>query len=385
MRTKVKKLTSVILAVVMMLGILTIAPLTVSAATYGDFEYTLEDDYTCTITKYNGSAANVTIPSTIYGNKVCKIGKEAFKNNKNVQYIKVPQTVKVIQTDAFSYCKKLKKIDLPEYANEIQNYAFAQSAIENIVLPNGITYLGELLFYRCENLKTVKIPNTVTCVRSYAFAYCTSLQSIIIPDSVDHFDEWLTFKDCVNLRSITIGSGLENNVHMCDGTDTSYFYGCSSIESITVTNKNKNYCSIDGVLYSKDKKKLLLYPPAKKDKEYVITNGVETIGYTFSNCKYLKTITIPSSVDDIVNSLDVSGIGYCNGKIPGFTIKGYKGTAAERYARNNDFNFVQLQVVPTSVALNKTTLTLDTGKTSNLKATVYPSNASNKMHSPHRH
>lgn len=153
MRTKVKKLTSVILAAVMMLGILTIAPLTVSAATYGDFEYTLEDDFTCTITGYNGSAANVTIPSTIYGNKVCKIGKEAFKNNKNVQYIKVPQTVKVIQTDAFSYCKKLKKIDLPKYANEIQDYAFAQSAIENIVLPNGITYLGELLFYRCENLK----------------------------------------------------------------------------------------------------------------------------------------------------------------------------------------------------------------------------------------
>ena len=378
MRTKVKKLTSVILAAVMMLGILTIAPLTVSAATYGDFEYTLEDDFTCTITGYNGSAANVTIPSTIYGNKVCKIGKEAFKNNKNVQYIKVPQTVKVIQTDAFSYCKKLKKIDLPKYANEIQDYAFAQSAIENIVLPNGITYLGELLFYRCENLKTVKIPNTVTCVRPYAFVYCTSLQSIIIPDSINHFDDSLTFKDCVNLRSITIGSGLENNDYMCDGTDNSYFYGCSSIESITVSNNNRNYCSMNGVLYSKDKKKLLLYPPAKKDKEYVIPNGVETIDYTFSNCKYLKTITIPSSVDDIGNSLDVAGIGYCNGKIPGFTIKGYKGTAAERYARNNDFNFVQLQVVPTSVALNKTTLTLDTGKTSTLKATVYPSNAANK-------
>ena len=378
MRTKVKKLTSVILAAVMMLGILTIAPLTVSAATYGDFEYTLEDDFTCTITGYNGSAANVTIPSTIYGNKVCKIGKEAFKNNKNVQYIKVPQTVKVIQTDAFSYCKKLKKIDLPKYANEIQDYAFAQSAIENIVLPNGITYLGELLFYRCENLKTVKIPNTVTCVRPYAFVYCTSLQSIIIPDSINHFDDSLTFKDCVNLRSITIGSGLENNDYMCDGTDNSYFYGCSSIESITVSNNNRNYCSMNGVLYSKDKKKLLLYPPAKKDKEYVIPNGVETIDYTFSNCKYLKTITIPSSVDDIGNSLDVAGIGYCNGKIPGFTIKGYKGTAAERYARNNDFNFVQLQIVPTSVALNKTTLTLDTGKTSTLKATVYPSNAANK-------
>lgn len=77
MRTKVKKLTSVILAAVMMLGILTIAPLTVSTATYGDFKYTFVDDY-CTITKYNGSAANVTIPSTIHDYKVCKIGAGAF-------------------------------------------------------------------------------------------------------------------------------------------------------------------------------------------------------------------------------------------------------------------------------------------------------------------
>ena len=61
-----------------------------------------------------------------------------------------------------------------------------------------------------------------------------------------------------------------------------------------------------------------------------------------------------------------------------FTIYGYGGTEAEACALRNDFNFVQLQVVPTSVALNKTTLTLDIGKTSNLRATVYPSNASNK-------
>ena len=91
MRTKVKKLTSVILAVVMMLGILTIAPLTVSAATYGDFEYTLEDDYTCTITKYNGSAANVTIPSTIHDYKVCKIGAGAFYDCSSLEKIVIPR------------------------------------------------------------------------------------------------------------------------------------------------------------------------------------------------------------------------------------------------------------------------------------------------------
>lgn len=48
------------------------------SATYGDFEYTLEDDYTCTITGYNGSAANVTIPSTIYGYKVSALSDTAF-------------------------------------------------------------------------------------------------------------------------------------------------------------------------------------------------------------------------------------------------------------------------------------------------------------------
>ena len=67
MRTKVKKLTSVILAAVMMLGILTIAPLTVNAATYGDFEYTIEDNSTCTITNYNGFDSNLSIPSQING------------------------------------------------------------------------------------------------------------------------------------------------------------------------------------------------------------------------------------------------------------------------------------------------------------------------------
>ena len=114
MRTKVKKLTSVILAVVMMLGILTIVPLTVSAATYGDFEYTLEDDYTCTITKYNGSAANVTIPSTIHDYKVCKIGAGAFYDCSSLEKIVIPDSVKEIcwspMYGCFQKCNNLKEI-----------------------------------------------------------------------------------------------------------------------------------------------------------------------------------------------------------------------------------------------------------------------------------
>ena len=86
MRTKVKKLTSVILAAVMMLGILTIAPLTVSAATYGDFEYEINDS-SVAITKYTGSAETVTIPSKIAGYRVAYIDQYAFYACANLSSI----------------------------------------------------------------------------------------------------------------------------------------------------------------------------------------------------------------------------------------------------------------------------------------------------------
>ena len=98
-----KKLLCAVLSGIMAFSTFAVAvPITASAAesqesvsaTYGDFEYTLADDYTCTITKYNGHATNVTIPSTIYGNKVCKIGNDSFCDNNNIISVTIPNTVK---------------------------------------------------------------------------------------------------------------------------------------------------------------------------------------------------------------------------------------------------------------------------------------------------
>ncbi|MCI7210645.1 MAG: hypothetical protein MR981_00265 [Ruminococcus bromii] len=76
---KTTKAVSAILAVVMLIGVMMCASFSVSAAeTYGDFEYSLNDDNTCTITKYNGSASDLTIPSEIQGNKIVGIGDSTF-------------------------------------------------------------------------------------------------------------------------------------------------------------------------------------------------------------------------------------------------------------------------------------------------------------------
>ena len=319
MRTKVKKLTSVILAAVMMLGILTIAPLTVSAATYGDFEYTIENNSTCTITKYNGSAANVIIPSTIYGYKVCKIGERAFSKNLNLKNITLPNSITCIDWAAFHDCTKL----------------------EHINIPNSITYIGGEAFDDCAKLEHITIPNSVTYIGDAAFYGCTSLDNIVIPGGAKLSAQTTgsTFAECTNLKSVVIENGVTTIVQ-------AIFENCVNLESVTIPNTVTE-----------------IYPLA------------------FMGCTKLKSITIPKSVKTIVKTAG-KAMGYYRDsdnnyiKIADFTIKGYRGTSAEEYAKENGFKFIALDVSePTSVSLNKTSLTLDVGKSYTLTKTVSPSNA----------
>ena len=303
-----KKLLCAVLSGIMAFSTFAVAvPITASAAesqesvsaTYGDFEYTLEDDYTCTITGYNGSAANVTIPSTIYGYKVSALSDTAFLSNKNIR---------------------------------------------SVIIPNGVLRIGAL-----------------------CFDSCTNLQEITIPDSVMHIVRsgdagsggFLQF--CDSLKEITLGSGLENFF------DTYDLNGSHSFECIDISKNNKYYCSIDGVAFSKDKKKLLKYPPAKKDEIYTIPDTVSKLsmpmGFTLN--ENLKAVIIPKSVKEI--SLYTFGTSLNS-------IYGYKGTVAETYAKENGFKFIEISE-PTSVSLNKTALTLDVGKSYTLTKTVSPSNA----------
>ena len=381
-----KKLLCAVLSGIMAFSTFAVAvPITASAAesqasvsaTYGDFEYTLEDDYTCTITGYKGSAANVTIPSTIYGYKVCKIGYESFEDNNNIRSVTIPKYVEIIDNGAFKGCHSLNSVTFPSGLKTINNGAFSNTNIKKVTLPNTVTVISDDAFSYCENLSSLTLSNKLESVGYDTFAYCKSLTSVNLPNSLKYAD-WFLFRDCTSLKTVSIGSGLKE--WHSQGDYGFIFKGCTALESITVSSSNNNYSSANGIMYDKKKTEILVYPQAKKDTTYTVPSTINTLyGVSTNNNPYLKTITIPASVTDIRDH----AVGYIEddwdyNKVSGFTIKGYKGTAAERYARNNDFNFVQLQIVPTSVALNKTTLTLDTGKTSNLKATVYPSNAANK-------
>ena len=148
----------------------------------------------------------------------------------------------------------------------------------------------------CDDIQTVIIESGVTSIGSYAFMGCTSLSSVTIPASVTSI-AFGAFMGCKSLSSITIPSGVTSI------GDTS-FSMCTSLSSINVDNANTQFkSSDDGVLFTKDGKKLILYPQGKTATSFTIPDGVETIGSaSFLSCTSLSSITIPASVTEIGNS-----------------------------------------------------------------------------------
>ncbi|MBQ8206488.1 MAG: leucine-rich repeat domain-containing protein, partial [Bacilli bacterium] len=179
----------------------------------------------------------IFIPSTYNGLPVTSIGDSAFSRCRSLKSITIPNSVTSIGDSAFRYC----------------------SSLTNIVIPGSVTSIGDSAFCGCDSLKSITIPDSVTIISNGAFAGCSSLTSITIPDSVTSIG-YRAFRDCISLTSVTIGNSV---------TSIGYgaFWGCSSLESIT------------------------------------IPDSVTSIGdSTFEGCSSLTNIVIPDSVTSIGDS-----------------------------------------------------------------------------------
>ncbi len=165
------------------------------------------------------------------------------------------------------------------------------SSIKKVVLEDGVTSIGNYAFASCSKLTEIEFADSVKKIGSYAFIWCTGLTDFIIPDSIETIGQ-TAFQYCKNLRNITIGSGLERLGSENDGM----FIGCDNLEAFEVVG-NTYFSSDDGVLFSADKTELICYPRSRKRSTYSIPAGVLHIGYeAFYGCKLLTEIEIPSGV-----------------------------------------------------------------------------------------
>lgn len=150
-----------------------------SAANFGKFTYTV-DGNSITITDYPPNATGaLTIPSTIEGKRVTRIGPSAFKFCGGLTAINLPNDITHIGNHAFELCKGLENFTIPDRVHKIGDSVFAGCyGLKNIAIPNHVTSIGNDAFYFCEHLTKVTIPGNVTQIGNAAFGHCGKLTSI---------------------------------------------------------------------------------------------------------------------------------------------------------------------------------------------------------------
>ncbi|MGN0462938.1 MAG: leucine-rich repeat domain-containing protein [Ruminococcus sp.] len=179
--------------------------------------------------------------------------------------LKIPETVKKINTNAFMKNKTLKKIILPKALTKIEDNAFAS----------------------CKKLKEITIPKKVQTIQWCAFASCRKLSKINFESDNKVHIEFCTFMNCENLKSVTMP-----NFHIEELNVGGNFEGCKSLKSV-----------------------------------YVPSYVIEIPAHDFMDCPNLKSVTIPSTVKKIGKQAFGYvhyGKNYKTKKVSGFTIKGKK-------------------------------------------------------------
>lgn len=148
-----------------------------------------------TITGYNGKGGKVVIPEELGATKVVAIERAAFSHCDEITSIVIPSGVTYIGEEAFYHCDGLTNIEIPDSVTVVDKCAFEHcSKLTSITLPKGITSISSYTFTNCSGLTSIAIPNGVTSIGWAAFSYCTGLTSIVIPESVTSING-LVFKD----------------------------------------------------------------------------------------------------------------------------------------------------------------------------------------------
>ena len=273
------------------------------------------------------------VKSVVFVGNYTEIGYRSFRDFSNLSSVEIPDTVTAIGGHAFSGCA-LRSLTIPAGvtsigtpgANDYNPFANCGSltsltvapgntkfkAVNNVLFtasgkslyccaggktgyyttPAGTENVMPHAFEGCAGLLGVSIPDGITTIQSATFSGCSKLMSVSIPDSVTTI-EMEAFENC-GFMSFTVPASVTDF-----GGSWSVLSGCPNLENIYVEEGNKNYVSIDGVLFTADGKRIISYPAGRRGA-YTVPDGTDSIGNNaFEDCAGLTGITIPESVKGI--------------------------------------------------------------------------------------
>ncbi len=329
--------------------------------------------------KGNTTLEKVVIPDTVYS-----IKDHAFYNCVNLKTVIFGKNVKLIRSCAFSCCKKLKEFKIPPKVTELGLGNLYSSGVKSIYigknisvisgiygfndyntnlekitvskknkyysskdgilynkkktklrlcpvglkkkslkLPSSVKIINDEAFWANKNLKKIILPNKLDTIRPAAFSHCKNLREITIPKniSITYFNAFSDCKKLTNFKILSKKAKIEERI----------FEGCG-FKKINVTHK-----IVEGFQACEKLRKITILPDVKSIAKR-----------QFFDCPKLKTVTIPKTVKKIGHQ--AFGFKYeeigCGGdvlKVKGFTIKGKKNSAAQKYAKKYGFKFVKIK------------------------------------------
>lgn len=172
--------------------------------------------------------------------------------------------------------------------------------LTEIEVPETVTFLGETYtvtgigyqaFFGCSNLSSLSLPQTIQSIGDKAFYQCSSLHSIALPESLQRVGEYSFHRGgftTLRLPASLIQAGKYAFTHLQD------------LVSFEVDSNNPCFSAENGVLYNKDKTKLLQYPMARTVPTFSVPSTVTEIGlYAFDTCSNLTRVSLPGSLTKI--------------------------------------------------------------------------------------
>lgn len=237
--------------------------------------------------------------------------------------------IECIDFHAFEKCGKIKKVILPDSVRIIESRAFKMcSGLELVRFSENLESIGEDAFSHCDRLQKIYLPKTVKEIGKNAFEGCKSLRRFhiesgnprftsqdgvlfykdkqvlliyppnkpnkvyYIPDGVKWIDR-KAFSECNFLTELYIPSSV---IKIHDEA----FTRCNMLKYIHVAEDNPNYVSVDGILFTKDLTKLIVYPAQKQDRYYEVPDTVKQMCWgAFEGNAYLEEIVVGSGLSQI--------------------------------------------------------------------------------------
>ena len=214
----------------------------------------------------------VVLPNECNGYKITKIGDEAFKNCNFITEVVLPETIKIIEEEAFAGCQLLEKINL-ENVTSILYGAFENCSSLKEVNATKLSKINQYVFYGCLELEKVDIEN-VTTIDTAGFAYCTNLIEIdmhnvkIIEDdafsscyllskvlllNVQNIGD--SFQKCFSLSSIYLGKNITTISSSAFDNVSSNFkiYGFTESYAQTFANRyDYDFVELNNIILNKD-------------------------------------------------------------------------------------------------------------------------------------